>query len=352
MPFSILLKIVSILFCSEMMLACAHNKNPTRERTKNQLMPQEKRDSLKFKSGIRSILQDRTGNYWIGSDQEGLCKYDGKTFTYYDSSHGLCGKQVIYIHEDHSGIVWFGTSSGTCRYVDQKFIPLTITLRQNSWSGAQADFWLPGDHHTLLAIINGTPYSIKNPIQIPIHANWKDYGITGFSKSKTGNLWIAYYNGVAHYDGKSIQYINDSIMHYDGRFRYMHVRSILEDSKGRLWIGNNSIGVLLKEQDSIIPFSEKFQLFGGSSFMSKSPPGTLMHVFAIHEDSYGNIWFGDRDTGVWRYDGKEMKNYILDSSLNSQHIWSIYEDKNGNLLFTSGDRGVYRFNGEGFDRFL
>jgi hypothetical protein len=28
--------------------------------------------------------------------------------------------------------------------------------------------------------------------------------------------------------------------------------------------------------------------------------------FAIEEDSEGNIWFGDRDTGAWRYDGKTV----------------------------------------------
>jgi hypothetical protein len=26
--------------------------------------------------------------------------------------------------------------------------------------------------------------------------------------------------------------------------------------------------------------------------------------FAIEEDKEGNIWFGDRDTGAWKYDGK------------------------------------------------
>ncbi|HAD33319.1 MAG TPA: diguanylate cyclase, partial [Chitinophagaceae bacterium] len=81
-----------------------------------------------------------------------------------------------------------------------------------------------------------------------------------------------------------------------------------------------------------------------------SPEGTLMHVFAIKEDSKGNIWFGDRDTGAWRFDGKEIKNFKLDSNISTQHIWDIFEDKRGNLLFASGERGVYKFNGNGFDR--
>jgi hypothetical protein len=53
---------------------------------------------------------------------------------------------------------------------------------------------------------------------------------------------------------------------------------------------------------------------------------------------------------AWKYDGKAMKNFMLDSALNTQHIWEIFEDKYGNLLFASVDRGVYTFNGNGFDR--
>lgn len=57
------------------------------------------REMLKFNSGIRAILHDSKGNYWFGSDQEGVCKYDGKTFAYYSPVNGFCGKQVIYIEE-------------------------------------------------------------------------------------------------------------------------------------------------------------------------------------------------------------------------------------------------------------
>lgn len=40
-----------------------------------------------------------------------------------------------------------------------------------------------------------------------------------------------------------------------------------------------------------------------------SLPGTLEQVFTIEEDRQGNIWFGDRDAGIWKYDGENMLNY-------------------------------------------
>lgn len=132
----------------------------------------------------------------------------------------------------------------------------------------------------------------------------------------------------------------------------LHIRSVLADSKGRIWIGNNGIGVLLMEGNSIINFSEKNNLIHPTSTRKgdKSQPGTLEHVFAIEEDSEGNIWFGDRDTGAWKYDGKILINYKIDTELTAQMIWSIYEDQNKNLLFGMTEGGVYKFNGKTFDR--
>jgi hypothetical protein len=57
--------------------------------------------------------------------------------------------------------------------------------------------------------------------------------------------------------------------------------------------------------------------------------------FAIEEDSEGNIFFGDRDTGAWKYDGKSVTNYTINNKLSNQMIWSMYKDNN-NLLLNGG----------------
>lgn len=340
-------------------LACSENSISKTSSQQNEKAFVNVTDTLKFKSGIRAILHDSKGNYWFGSHQEGVCKYDGKTFIYYTTENGFCGKQVIDIKEDESGLICFGTSSGLCCFDGTKFTaytegaPATMLVNEQyaAWRVSKTDLWFPGKNkNELIRVDQGKIYTLKYPTQIPLNENPIDYGITGFAKSKSNGLWIAHYSGFAYYDGITYQFTDDGKMHYDGKSKYLHVRSILEDSKGRLWIGNNGIGVLLKDKDSILHFSESHHLFKGDIFKVKSPEGTLMHVFAIEEDSKGNIWFGDRDTGAWRFDGKEIKNFKLGSDLNTQHIWDIYEDKNGDLLFASGDRGVYKFNGNGFDR--
>lgn len=344
---------VLILVILILHISCAENYNLKGQTEKNALLSDLKLDTLKFNSGIRSIIQDKKGNYWIGSDQEGVCRFDGKTFTYYNTENGFCGKQVINIKEDCTGLIWFGTSSGLCSFDGTSFVSPDNQVLISPWKAEEGDLWFPGENDgEIIRINHGALHIHKNPIIVPQGKNIRDFGITGFTKSSRGGVWISHYYGVVHHDGKKKNQINDSTMHFDGHKDYMHVRSILEDSKGRLWIGNNGIGVQLMEKDSICNFSKKFDLVDDDIFAYPAKKVTLMHVFAIKEDSKCNIWFGDRDTGAWMYDGQNIKNYPLSTGLKTQHIWDIYEDRSGNLLFASGDRGVYRFNGHGFERFL
>ena len=81
-----------------------------------------------------------------------------------------------------------------------------------------------------------------------------------------------------------------------------------------------------------------------------SPPGTLEHVFTITEDHLGNIWFGDRDTGIWKYDGQSMTNYTKEDGLSDNFATAIYLDKNDDLWFGLGNGDLYKFNAESFSK--
>ncbi len=165
-------------------------------------------------------------------------------------------------------------------------------------------------------------------------------------------IWFGTYAGVFGYNGNEFTIINDETCGFDRNIAPLHIRSILEDSKGRLWMGNNGIGVLLKEGDAIINFSEKQNLIHPTSGRKgdKSMPGTLEHVFTIAEDGNGNIWFGDRDAGIWKYDGATMTNYTKKDGLTNDFALSIFEDKQGELWFGMADGNIFKFNGKTFKK--
>ncbi len=317
------------------------------------------KDTLVFTSGIRSIFQDSRGNYWFGSHQEGVCLFDGKTFNYFTTDDGLSDNQVRSIQEDKNGIIWFETGNGVSNY-DGKNIKSPISknildpneLLSNKWEKTGKDLWFNAGNSNGVYRYDGQKLNYLSFPKAKLINHNNVYHVTGFSKGKNNQIWIATFAGVFGYNGKAFTIINDESLGLNDESGFLHIRSILEDRKGNLWIGNNGIGVLLNNGDTTINFSEKNGLihFFSSRGGGKSLAGTLEHVFAIEEDSEGNIWFGDRDTGAWKFDGKTMTNYIIDPKLSTQMIWDIYEDNDKNLYFAMGNGGVYEFNGKSFDR--
>ncbi|MEO0472097.1 MAG: two-component regulator propeller domain-containing protein [Bacteroidota bacterium] len=334
---------------------------------------------LRFTSGVRAILEDSHGNIWFGSNQEGICRFDGESLTYFTLADGLSNNQVRSIYEDANGVVWFECGKGLSRYNGGR--PDVVLGRsysaKNDWQSTKTDLWFKGDEMSAYNNLEGQPgvyrYDGKECIfqQFPLNGpaavsdlysfstetpkiNLSQYSVsTPFVRGKHGRLWFGTYGAVFGYDGTNFTTIDDKSLGRNEENGYLHVRSIFEDSQGRLWIGNNGIGVMLYEGDSITHFSEKHHLISENSGRRggyRSPPGSLEHVFSIGEDADGNIWFGDRDTGAWRFDGETFQNYTIEDGLTTTHIWQIYRSKAGELWFALSDGSVSRFMGQGFER--
>lgn len=70
-------------------------------------------------------------------------------------------------------------------------------------------------------------------------------------------------------------------------------------------------------------------------------------VFSMLEDSRGYIWMGTNGGGLSCFDGLEFKTYTLKDSLPSNYILSLYEDVDG-LLWIGTSKGVVIYDGEKF----
>lgn len=315
---------------------------------------------LKFTSGIRSIFEDSKGNYWFGSLQEGIAIFDGITFKYFTTSDGLSDNQILSIQEDENGNIWISTAHGVSSYDGIKITNHTQIENgdlQNQWTKTDNDLWFNGGNKEGVYQYDGKKLNYLAFPNPKVINPYNVYFVTGISKGKNDMVWIGTYAGIFGYNGKEYIIINDETLGLKRETGELHIRSILEDSKGRLWIGNNGIGVLLKENAAIVNFSEINNLIHPTSSMrttssrgDKSLPGTLEHVFTIEEDDGGNIWFGDRDTGIWKYDGNEMTNYTKKDGLINDFAQSIYEDKNGKLWFGMADGNIFKFNGKTFEK--
>lgn len=73
-------------------------------------------------------------------------------------------------------------------------------------------------------------------------------------------------------------------------------------------------------------------------------------VYSILEDSRGYIWLGTRGGGVSRFDGQNFQNLTTSNGLIDNYIQSIFEDKNGHIWIGTS-RGLSRYNGLDFSNF-
>lgn len=316
---------------------------------------------LKYSSGITSIFEDSKGRFWFGSQKEGVCLSIGNELRYFTTNDGLSDNQIRTIQEDQAGVLWFATGNGITSFDVDGFEIRTNKERKKAaaFTGAKAlptgteGLWFHGDDSTHRGFDGQGVYRYDGvslsylDLPVPDEVEGHDpYLVTNIAKGKNRTVWFGTYPGVFRYDSESFTVINDKTVGIRPENDRLHVRSLLEDSQGRLWIGNNGLGVLLYDGQSVSNFTEQH----GLSIREKGPRGSLGRVFSIVEDAAGNIWFGTRDNGAWRFNGQSLTNFTKEDGLTSTSVWIIYRDKRDALWFGMSDGCVCRFNGASFDR--
>lgn len=353
----------AFIFCSALLMTFAFsfisqskNKNPI---IQSKIGPIK----LNYNTGVRSILEDSKGNIWFGSYNEGVCLLQNGKLKYFTTQNGLSDNQVRNIYEDKTGIIWFECGIGLSIYENGKMIPhhksnydstKKLILSDN-------DIWFKSDASMGNSKLEKKPgvyqyngqellyhtFTVKNKSGQEI--SWAKS--TDFVRSKNGMIWFGAYSELIGHDGNKLITHNNESVGLNGTTENLHIRSLMEDSKGNLWIGNNSgggrsgIGVIKYDGKNFIHFTKHHQLR-----QEDTNGSSLDKVFSIGEDISGNIWFGTNESGVWRYDGHTLKNFTQKDGLDSGIVWIIYKSKSGELWFGGGPNGVYRFKENSFER--
>ena len=263
---------------------------------------------------VQCSLQDKAGNLWFGTTENGLYKYDGKSFNRYLVADGLNSNNIYSLSEDKDGKIWIGTVAGLCLYDGKTFTKIQIPLPKN----------LPPN---------------KNPYYRNSH--W----VFSIMQAKSGKLWFVTIDGVYIYDGKSFT----PFKIYEGEGGYLNsnnkAEQILEDKEGNIWFGGRGTeGVYRYDGKSVI----NIKLEELSTFRPDSIRTGHNWAWPQCQDKNGNIWFSNWG-GVYRYDGKSFTSFTKKDGLSGDMVARIIEDKKGNLWF--GGAGLSRYDGKSFTRF-
>ncbi len=286
-------------------------------------------------SYVRSILEDKNGNLWFGTDGGGVSEYDGKSFMHYTNKEGLSNNSVLSILEDKSGNIWFGTSGGgVSKYDGKSFTYYTDKdgLSNNTiWSMLEdksGNIWFGTDGGGV------SKYDRKSFTSYTTKEGLSSNYVFTILEDKSGNLWFGTSGGgVSKYDGKSFTHITDK----EGLSNNT-VWSMLEDKSGNLWFGTYGGGVSKYDGKSFTHFTDKEGLSNNT-------------VLSILEDESGNIWFGTSGGGVNKYDGKSITHYTDKEGLSNNTVWSILEDESGNIWFGTYGGGVSKYDGKSFTHY-
>lgn len=269
---------------------------------------------------VQCGLQDKAGNLWFGTTQNGLYKYDGKSFNQFTVTDGLNSNNISSILEDKDGKIWIGTEEGVCLYDGKTFAKILIPLRKDR----------PAN---------------KN------HPNSRR--VFSIMQAKSGKIWFATIDGVYIYDGKSFTpfTIDESAMGYMSTNN--NAEHILEDNAGNIWFGGRGThGVYRYDGKSVT----NIKLEELSTFRSDSIRTGHNWAWPQLQDKNGNIWFSNWG-GVYRYDpsaslrtgSKSFTSFTKKDGLSGDMVARIIEDKKGKLWF--GGAGLSRYDGKSFTRF-
>lgn len=322
---------------------------------------------LRFET-VRSILHDSKGNLWFGSWNEGVARYDGASLTYLTTKDGLCHDQIRSIHEDKNGVVWFEGGAGLSGFDGSKLIAPGSRdyASKQRWALGDGDLWFKDDGEMGANAQEGQPGVYRydgttftyHAYPLPVEPTRNSaYATTGFARGKGGRVWFATYGAVFGFDGTALTTLDDERLQRTEANGRMHCRCVFEDRRGRVWIGNNGIGVLHFDGTNVTDFTQLHGLGRAGRQAGRMTPlpgdmvgdGPSMHrVFSIGEDRDGNVWFGTVESGAWRYDGKTVRHFGAEDGLTTTDVFGIYRDRNGDLWLAG--HGVFRWNGASFER--
>ncbi|MBL7895350.1 MAG: hypothetical protein JNK50_08675 [Bacteroidia bacterium] len=353
-----------------LMVSCTGQNSHTVETTYNTTPPTIADTVKNLSNNIMITYQDKKNNYWFGSWEDGLYKYDGKVILHYTKKSGLSNISIRGIQEDKAGNIYITTLDRIHKFNGQFFSTLNViesSPLNSNWRLNPDDLWF-----TALGKngVNGPcRYDGENLYQLtfPKHFMadeyyekypnnpWSPYDVYYTYKDQKGHLWFGTSNfGLCRYDGQSISWLYEDHLTNTPNGGSFGIRSIIEDKNGKFWFCNT------KYRYSIFSDTKKemgaslinYQREKGIGDIKSNKGVDFIYFLSAIEDNNGNLWLVTYDEGVWCYNGTSTKHYPVKKDELDVKLFSIYKDIKGDLWLGTQNDGVYKFNGRDFEKFV
>jgi signal transduction histidine kinase/ligand-binding sensor domain-containing protein/CheY-like chemotaxis protein/AraC-like DNA-binding protein len=340
-------------------------------------------------NNVKAILKDSEGFLWIGTDN-GLNRYDGYNFKVYQpkekDSNSLLSNDIGNLQEDASGNLWIRTDMIYCIYNRDKdnFITdipsylLTMGIRINGEYKVHIDkkhnlwviqgqdvFYFDFSHKALKTfriedLPEETPKLSVSDDGENLYLLWDSILLKIENRTKKceridnaclppnpiagnhDNVYIDHHGGIWVYSDTNEWIFHKRNKKSEWRQIRLHseittssnaIRSILDSSDGRIWIGTDHKGVFIYDyvNDNLINLLNN----------PVSPTSLASNrINTIYRDDSGVIWLGNFKKGISYYH-ESFHEFIDTQHQECGDIASILEDKAGNIWLGTDGNGLY-----------
>jgi diguanylate cyclase (GGDEF)-like protein len=309
-------------------------------------------NALPNSASPRALAEDGDGFLWIGSEN-GLARWDGYHFRDYKPDPKISGSlpdnDVQTLHTDAQGRLWIGmNSAGLARYErDQdRFVSYPAGpqgLSDGSVSAIADDgsggLWVGTDGgldhlDPKNGAIRHLRHNAKDGRSLP------DDTVDALLRDREGALWVGTAGGLARQGRGATGFEIVPVSETNGEVP--EVRSLIEDSAGRVWVGTVRNGAYRVDPTArvAVPVRE-----------TDAPPSRprTEGIPAIAEAGPGEVWLGTRDQGIIAVDTVTLHTRRirhdprLPTSLPDDIIRCLFRDRAG-LIWTGTMRSLTRYD--------
>ncbi|TCK66885.1 two component regulator with propeller domain [Winogradskyella wandonensis] len=304
-------------------------------------------------NSVMVIFQDSKNDYWFGSWETGVYKFDGKELVNYTTKHGLLNNRIDEIKEDKFGNIYFSSANATSKiskFNGKTFATLKAVPSEN-WKLEPTDMWFKYSYGNTGKVYRYDGITLFE-LQFPNPPNLLvPFDIYSIYKDRKGNIWFGTNPvGVCRYDGKSFEWITEEDVTEFRNEGANGVRSITEDKNGDFWFNTeNRYSVYDSTTLKSNTFYTRHKSIGG---LDGKKDSNLDEYLSTVKGNNNNLWFVTYLDGVWKYDGAKITHYAVKENSKQISLFSIYKDNKGDLWLGTHKNGAYKFNGTAFEKFI
>jgi signal transduction histidine kinase/ligand-binding sensor domain-containing protein len=305
---------------------------------------------LSQKTGL-CALNDSRGFMWFGT-LYGLNRYDGKNIKTYSYQPGkLTSNTIFSLLEDKKGDIWIGTPVGINRYnresddierfqydTSNGNLPMMENI-DGIAEDREGNIWVASNTLLKFNRNNNLFTQYKPPVNQPVREN----SIFGFVfEDSNRNLWYAYEQQLYLFDRKAgIFHPVDLIHGIDKKIRDdWYYLKMQEDKEGNLWVILNNAGLIsFRYKDRIA----ESRFIGVNPNDPESLPAERVSDMLI--DSKNRLWITFNEVGIAQFDlpKKKIIHYLFEANsqfgITEAGYRSAYEDKTKRIWFGGNNIG-------------